>query len=33
MKHKNNGKGYNDDLHKTVFNLYNSDYLARNLNS
>jgi len=33
MKHKNNGKRYNDDFRKMVVDLYNSGQSVRNLSS
>ncbi len=33
VKHKNNGKRYNDDFRKIVVDLYNSGQTVRNLSS
>jgi len=33
MKHKNNGKRYNDDFRKMVVDLYNSGHSVRDLSS
>jgi len=33
MKHKNNGKQYNDDFRKRLVDLYNSGQTVRNLSS
>ena len=33
MKHKNNGKRYNDDFRKMVVELYNSGQSVRSLSS